>query len=474
MPGKRAFFFHIGQRKSCQKHNGRIYYLSMLDVVERTIAQTKMLKVGQLVVVGVSGGADSTALLHCLLALSKKLGFIVYAAHLNHKIRGKEADEDQRFVAAMCERWDVPFYTMERDVLTLAKRKHMSLEQAAREARYQFFEKARIYFNADKIAVAHHMEDQAETVLMHLLRGSGLAGLTGMHPVRGRVVRPFLQVDRVAIEEYIRENGLAYRYDSTNSLLDATRNRLRLEVFPYLSEHINPGVIKTFCSAAELLQRDEDYLMELAGKALCEAELDAGYDRAKLAALPLPIKTRALRLALARSGIEKNIERVHIEALCDLLTARTGAELILPGIEALISYDRIYVGKRPQFAQFAMPLVAPGETVTPRGRFHAMIVEGIASFSENRMVGCMDYDALPGDLTVRPRANGDQFFPVGAPGNRKLKEFFIDRKVPRFEREVPLLCSMNRVLFVPGYGIDSSVRVTEQTTRVLWLAYSNE
>lgn len=446
----------------------------MLDAVERTITQTKMLKAGQHVVVGVSGGADSTALLHCLLALSKTLGFFVEAAHLNHKIRGEEANEDQRFVARMCAEWNVPFYTAERDVPAFAKRNRMSLEQAAREARYQFFEKARIYFNADKIAVAHHMQDQAETLLLHLLRGSGLTGLAGMRPSRGRIIRPLLRVDRGMIETYLRENGLEFRNDSTNLLLNASRNRLRLDVFPYLGEHINPGVIKAVCSAAELLQRDEDYLTELAQKALDDARLDAGYDRAKLAGLPLPIKTRALRIALALGGVEKNIERVHIEALCDLLNARTGAELILPGIEAIVSYERIYVGRRPQFAPFEMPLTVPGETKTPRGRFRAMIVEGVASYSGNRFVGCMDYDALPGELMLRPRADGDRFFPVGAPGSRKLKEFFIDRKVPRFERELPLLCSGERVLFVPGHGVDSSVRITDDTARVLWLEYSND
>lgn len=440
-------------------------------MVRQLILRESLITQGQTVVCGVSGGADSVALLHCLCRLGPELEFTVCAAHLNHRIRGAEADEDQRFVTHLCHGLGVPLYAQQRDVPALAKRRRKGLEQVAREARYDFFERAQAHFGAQVVAVAHHREDQAETVLLHLLRGSGTTGMAGMRPRRGNIIRPLLEAVPAQIAAYLARHHLSHRLDSTNLTREATRNRLRLDVIPYLKEHVNADVVGALCSAAQLAQRDEDYLCTLADDALMRAQIQGGYDRRQLRKLPLPVRTRALRKALALAGIKCDIERVHIEMLCNLLEARTGAQINLPGIEAIVSYDTLHLGRRPRFEPFETAFILPGVTQTPRGRLRAMLAEGCNTYTTSRSVGCLDADKLPPNLVVRSRANGDRFHPVGAPGDRKLKDVFIDRKLPRFERELPLLCAGKRALFVPGQGVDDSVRVTQETQRVLWIEY---
>ena len=246
------------------------------------------------VLAGVSGGADSVALLHVL----QSLGFDVCAVHVNHGIRGADAEADEAFVKVLCGTLHIPLATEHVDVPAMAAAEGKTLEQAARDARYGCFDRVAADLGANVIAVAHHMDDQAESMLLHLFRGSGLTGLVGMRPRRGNVVRPLLCVRRLDIEAYLSENGLAYRTDATNFQRGAARNRIRLDVIPYLQENFNPAVVDSLCASAELFRRDEDFLDTLARSALAEAHTEAGYDRHKLASQSLPILTRALRIAL--------------------------------------------------------------------------------------------------------------------------------------------------------------------------------
>ena len=440
------------------------------------IKRHSLLRGGDAVLVGVSGGADSVALLHLLAALAPAMKLTVYAAHFNHGIRGAEADGDEAFVRTLCENMGIPLYCGRGDVPALAKAKGQTLEQAAREARYGFLEEARQHFNADAIAVAHHMDDQAETVLMHLTRGTGLGGLAGMQPKRGRIIRPLLCLRRSEIEEYLRMNGLAYRTDSTNLLREGTRNRIRLDVLPYLSEHINPQTVPALCAAAELMGQDEAYLCACARKALEDARHSPNaYGRKALLGLPPALRGRALRMALGDAEAKQDIERIHIAQVEALLGAQTGAWLHLPGIDAWVEYDLIRVGNMAAegnaSATFAVPLAMEGVTQTP---FGPMIAEEIApgEFKADPFAAHFDVDKLPtGALTVRTRLPGDRFFPLNGPGQRKLKEFFIDKKVPRPLREVPLIACGQDILFVPGFCVADTVKVTASTRRILRVTY---
>ncbi|MBQ3108247.1 MAG: tRNA lysidine(34) synthetase TilS [Clostridia bacterium] len=446
----------------------------MLNKVREYLSRNDLIHPGEHVLIGLSGGADSVALLRVLLDLSEELSLKITAAHFHHGIRGEEADGDEAFAKELCGKWNVPCYAERADIPALAKEQKMPLEQAAREARYAFLRRVKAECGASVIAVAHHLQDQAESVLMHLIRGSGLTGLCGMRPKSGDIIRPLLCVEKSELLAYLKERGISFRTDSTNLEANTTRNRLRLDVMPYLKEHLNPKADAAIASTAEILQQEEDLLMSLAKDALARARRGDGYLRKALLDEPLPLRMRALRLMLTEHGIHFDIERKHLEALSGLLSARTGATLMLPGIEAYTSYDCIFLGKQSVAASFCLPLTLPGDTVTPAGTFRAMEVVGCTCFSRDRNVGCLDADKLPRDLAVRSRRNGDKFHPVGAPGAKKLKDYFIDKKVQRSDRGVPLLCSGDTVLFLPGYGVAQQVRITEDTVRALWITYTPE
>ncbi len=449
------------------------YTLGMEKLVlnaKNTILAHGLIPAGCGVLAGVSGGADSVALLCALKELSAELGFVLFAAHLNHGIRGDEAEGDQQYVGQLCEKLGVPLYEERLDIPAIAASEGKTLEQAAREQRYAFFERALKKCGAERIAVAHHMEDQAESIMLHLIRGSGLRGLTGMKHMRGNIIRPFLNLHRRDIEAYLAEKGIAYRTDSTNLDRDASRNRLRLDVMPYLAEHINPAVTEVLCSMGTLLSEDESYLAKEAEQALNRAKTERGYDRAMLSGLPLPIKSRAVRLAVEKAGVYSDIDRIHAEKLMELLDARTGASLDLPHIAAWVSYGDICFGKRAEKQAWEIPFVFPGETVVPGGLFFADTAEG--DIIKDNLVGFMDMDRLPGGTVVRPRREGDVFRPCGAPGSKKLKAVFIDRKIPREEREKPGIFHGSELLFMPGLGISDKVKVTADTRRILRVKYT--
>jgi len=424
------------------------------------------------VVAGVSGGVDSVLLLHCLLAL-REAGTIgmLHAAHLNHGIRGETAREDARFVEELAARWDVPCTVGHMDVPALAAEKGIGLEEAAREARYAFLERVREDVGADYIAVAHHGDDQAETVLLHLIRGAGLAGLTGMRGRNGHILRPMLFLSRVEIEAWAKEQNLPFRTDETNAEPGCIRNRIRLQLLPSLAADYNPAIRAGLCRTAALCARDEDYMEGQAAHALEAARLPGGgYSRKALASLHPALQSRAARGILRANGALYDAGEAMVSRLVELFTARTGAKLPFgDGLWAWVSYDALHVGVSVESEGFSVPFVVDGITEVPGGRFVSAFVAKRREEGPN--VGYLDYGRLPEGLTVRTRLPGDRFHPLGAPGNPKLKEYFIDRKVPREDRMVPMLTAGNRVLFLPGFTIADEVKITGETGRILRVAF---
>ncbi len=425
---------------------------------------------GKRVIAGVSGGADSVALLCCLHALAPALGYGLYAAHLHHGIRGAAADEDLAFVAELCQRLEVPLYQERLDVPAMAK--GGSLETAARDARYGFFQRALTAFSGDYVALAHHQQDQGETLLMHLFRGSGLKGLCGMAPRRGPYIRPLLGLRRQELEAYLRSLGQPWRTDATNLLPDGgTRNRIRLVLLPYVAQYINPEVDQALARTAASLAQDEAYLMDQSRAALEEARRWGGFDRHRLAGLPPALRNRALLLALEEAGVCQDISQNHVDMLCALLEGDTGKHLDLPGVQADIQYDllRLRPAHQEDIPDFCVPLAFQGATHTPLGTFYAQAYQG--PMVKDPYVAILDADKLSPGLVVRRRKPGDTFFPIGGPGRKKLKDFFIDRKTPRPLREGPILFCGQDALFIPGYGIGDGVKVDGHTRRMLRLDY---
>ena len=422
--------------------------------------------------VAVSGGADSVALLHLLLRLHPgKLS----VCHVQHGIRGEQAEKDMAFVQALSKKWGLAFFGHEANVPAIAKEKGMTMEEAARFVRYSLLEQTRAACGAELIVTAHHMDDQAETVLMHLLRGSGLSGLCGMRVKSGRLFRPLLHCAKEELMEYVAQEGLGFCTDETNASLLYTRNKIRHSLIPVLLEY-NAAISKTLANTAGLLQEEEAYLEQLAEQALNAAETGVAhrYDRAKLASLEKPLKSRALRMALLRAEALYSVSQAGIERLCGLLELQTGARAPLKnGFLARISYEYLWIGQETggKLQPVEIPFQLEGETKTPWGSF---LAQSAASLKKDGgpFVAYMDQDKLPKEITVRTRRPGDLFFPLGAPGKRKLKSYLIDKKIPREERDFPLIASNAEVLFFPGGTVSERVCVTEDTKQILCVLFS--
>ncbi|MBO4847921.1 MAG: tRNA lysidine(34) synthetase TilS [Clostridia bacterium] len=438
--------------------------------VETFIEENGLLPNGAAVLVGLSGGADSVALLTVLCKLAPRHGWTVKAAHFNHGIRGVGAEEDELFCRDLCEDRGVPCYFETGDVPAYARDNGLSIETAGRILRYEFLERMREKTGCGAIAVGHHMDDNAESILLHLVRGSGLAGLVGIKPKRDTIVRPLLGVRKQEIEDFLENEGVLHCTDETNLVPEGSRNRLRLDVLPYLEKHINPAVVPTLCGMSELLAQDEAYLSEEARKAYEAAKREDGLLRKPVDALPYPIKTRVIRMALADAGAIVDIERVHVEAVAELLKARTGVRITLPRIEVRTSYDLLKFGTPQETEPFNIPL-REGMISTPAGFMRVVVVKGTEGFRKSSDVCFIDMDkmeALEGAPAIRTRRKGDRFQPVGSPGKRKLKEYLIDRKVDREKRDrIPLIACGSEVLYVAGYSASELVKVDENTEWML-------
>ncbi len=456
----------------------------MLERVRSTIERYELIPEGSGVVVGLSGGADSVALLDVLLRLVSGLKFRVYAAHLNHSIREFGAKHDEMFVRNLCESSGVPLIAETIDVPARARAEGLSLETAARLERYAFLERARMSFDADFIAVAHHMDDNAESILLHLIRGSGLTGLIGMSPKRGLIIRPMLFVQRNEIESYLFERESAYCTDETNLITEGSRNHLRLKVIPYIEQHINKRAVEAFCRSAELLYEDEKYLCGEAERALDSARSGSGYNRAALYGLSPAIRSRAIRLALKRIGAEVDIEKVHIDSVIKLLGSRTGAMLNLPYALVRNSYDLVIfehaddAGVVNSFAGdcfLSIDRIDDDYAIckrTPYGDFAISVIKPSEVSAFDRYTAYLDADKLSFPLELRLRREGDRFHPVNAPGGGKLKSYLIDHKVDRLKRDkLALAACGSDIIFIPGFCIAHKVRVTHDTRRVLMIQY---
>lgn len=458
----------------------------MISKMFNTIMKHNMVSPGDRVLAGVSGGPDSVALLHGLYILQDRLKIKVYAAHLDHRFRGEESFEDARFVEDFCRRLGVPCIKEAVDVPAYIEKTGLSPEEAAREVRYDFFDRAASKVDAAKIALGHNLDDQAETVMMRVLRGTGLKGLQGIEPVRdGRFIRPLIEISRSEIEAYLDLNGLGYRTDSTNLKPEYHRNRIRLELLPLLEREYNPNIKRVLAGMAEILGWDVELLEDLAEAAYNEAAHDdngqvfLSLDR--LVKAPRAISSRMIRRACGQvvHGL-KDIELVHVkQVMAFLQSPGRGPITQLPRGLTVEKRGGCLVfskGRAAPAPKFEYILAIPGSVtipeagyeiraeIVPRGEEHADLKPGI-------LMEHLDFDKINASrLVVRNRRSGDRFVPLGVNGSKKLKDFFIDEKVPGYLRdEIPLVTDGHDILWVVGYRMSGSHRVTGDTRRLLRL-----
>lgn len=459
---------------------------SMLDQVRATIEKYSMFKPGDRILIGVSGGPDSTALVHILHSLMDELQILLYVAHLDHCFRGPESAADAEFVRELAERLGLPAVIKSEDAAAYASAMNLSAQTAAREIRYRFFEETAKKCGCNKLATGHNANDQTETVLHHFLRGTGPAGLRGIPPVRdGWVARPLIEVPRSQIEKYCREKQLTTRIDSSNLKLAYTRNRIRLELIPLLQKEYNHNLIETLLRTSDIFREEEECLegiTEEYWRGVClesEASL-ISINLKKFLETPRVFQRRIIRRGWsALTGSVHNITYSHLTAATELIfQGRTGSVFDLPGLVKLEkSYDRINLYKSADMrtiADYLYELRIPGVTSIPETGdcIVAEEPEGVlCSGPQNPNEITIDLDKVSVPLIVRSRNPGDRFCPLGFNGSKKLKKFFIDSKIPRVERDryPVLVTSDGQVIWIAGMRADRRWAATPETRRALRL-----
>lgn len=445
----------------------------LYEKVKKTIKEHGLLERGDKVICAVSGGADSMCLLTVMKALAAEMDLTVCAANLNHSLRGAEGDGDSQYVETICEIRGIPFYGKKLDIATMAKARGKSVEETGREERYRFFDEISASLGGAKIATGHNISDNAETILFRLARGSGSRGLCGIRYKRGNIIRPLLDVSRSEIEEYLLENAVMWREDSTNAELVYTRNMIRHTVVPRLEE-INPSAVEKIVDCAKSLSEDEEYLRSLAEKLLSSALVDKDeYSTSAILGAPAPIAKRAAALLLEDWGA-RDIDQQKINALLDLCTKPSGKQMDINGdVYALRSFYTIMKESRQQERGFLMTL-RPGQRVSQPG-WEIYIYVTDTPPPQSASVAIFDAAQLFGLFTVRSRRDGDKIRLKGDAGSKKLKDLFIEMKIPQSRRaSVPVVSRGDEIVFVPPLRKSPRYAPGESTRSFLVIQYSEK
>lgn len=446
----------------------------------KTIKKYDMVKKGDKIIVGVSGGPDSVCLLNLFNKFRDNLGIFLYVAHLDHMFRGKESEEDACFVKTLCQKWNIPFFSDKTDVPKFAKNYGLSPEDAARRVRYDFFRRVKGQIKAQKVATGHNQNDHEETILMNILRGAGLDGLVGIDPVRGIYIRPLIEIPREAIEKYLKLEDIPFRIDATNLTTDYFRNSLRLKLIPIIRKKYCPHFGQSLRRLSEITRRDLSFLKQATEKA--EADVvryqpeKVIIDIEKFLKQHEAIKFRLVRSAVERlSGNVKDFEIRHTKLLADFIEeASPGSVIDLPkNLQGIKEYDNFVLSKASfgEIPDYYYVLSVPGETTIKDTGIN--IKTYIKPKDEIKMTpdtntSYLDYDKIDSNLIIRNRRPGDRFKPLGGMGFKKLKNFFIDEKVPRRKRnQIPIIESDGKIVWVGGMRIDDRFKVTEETKTVL-------
>ncbi|MFQ6016446.1 MAG: tRNA lysidine(34) synthetase TilS [Anaerolineae bacterium] len=482
--------------------------MALKQKVLQTAAKYELFSAGETIVVGVSGGPDSLCLLHLLRELREELRIELHVGHLNHQLRGEEAEADATFVAQLAEEWGLSATVEARDVSAYARKHKLAIEEAARRVRYQFLAEIAERVGAKKVAVGHNADDQTETVLMHFLRGAGLAGLRGMRPLSPypypgiirapgllSLLRPLLEVPRLEIEAYCRQHKLRPRFDRSN--LDTTyfRNRLRHELIPIL-ETYNPNIREVIRRAARVIADDYAYLRQQGDRAwkvvAQQDEQTITFDLEKWLALPLSLQRQLLRRAIRHLRQDlRDIDWIHVENALEVAQQKTtGSRATLPkGLFLFKGYDKLVVGQQmpepdsPLLDADWLELTIPGTTPLPGSNWQVAAnilsrteLPDEALHNQDPWQAYLDYERCGPQIALRRRRSEDRFQPLGLGGRWKpLPQFMTNVKIPAQVRDRwPLLVSAEQILWVVGWHIDERVKITEESEKVLHLRFRKE
>lgn len=452
--------------------------------VEATIGKHRLLKSGDRILVSVSGGPDSVALLSLLIELRDNFKWNLEVAHIDHKLRGKESDKDLEFVKRLAAKYGLEFHSNSFNTKKFAREHKLSLEDAARQIRYAFLEKTAQKIKADKIALGHTQNDQAETVLMRLFRGAGTLGLSGIPIKRGKLVRPLLEISREEVLKYLKQKKLFYRIDKSNLTPQFLRNKIRHKLLPWLKNEINPEIISTLSRTATILSEIEQYL-DKETKKIFEKLTQTGknkilINRQKFSNLENIFRKNLVRYSWTKLTAETYpLEFKQVERVLDLVeTGQVGKRVNLKnGYWAELNSKHLVIFKK-QPNKYKSSIKFPGEFKLNGHNLKAQIIERkqlpdkVRTKSEN--AAYLDLGKLKSPLHLRGFLPGDKFKPLGMKGNQKLSDFFVNSKIPRYKREeILLLTSKKKIAWIVGQRISDEFKITNKTKRVLALQFSD-
>ncbi|NLU32618.1 MAG: tRNA lysidine(34) synthetase TilS [Clostridiaceae bacterium] len=464
----------------------------VLQQVRKDICDYGLIEPGFHVVTGISGGADSVCLLKVMKELGREYNLSITAVHVNHMLRGTESDADEAFVMDLCRKWDIPVRAFRADIAGISRTDGLTEEEAGREVRYRYLFQVLRESSADVIATGHHYEDNAETVMLNILRGCGLEGLAGMDYRSGSIIRPLLGVRRSQIEDYLRCEGIPWRTDSSNLSNKYARNRVRNLLFPAIKEHFQVDPAPVINRLSALARRDNACLEEQARKVFMEfgRKMDTGtsLDAEVLVSLDYAISSRIVRMAWEQAtGSLKGLENVHVDEIIKLCReSGTGKRLCLPGgWSALLSYGRLLLSPMPAAERvfWSYPVNVPGKVHVNEA--HGILEAYVLSkdqmtrqfpnwqeIKETSKTQAFDYLKINCGINIRNRRDGDRIRPFRAPGEKKLKKFFIDNKIPAEIRdEIPLVAAGSKILWVVGMRTSGEFRPDERTQSFLVLTW---
>jgi tRNA(Ile)-lysidine synthase len=439
------------------------------------------------IVVAVSGGADSVCLLHVLNSLKNEFNIKLKVAHLNHGLRGNKAKDDANYVIKLAESLELPVTARTEDAEKHRLVNRLSLEEAARELRYRFLQEVAESSKATNIAIGHTKDDLIETVVMHMIRGTGARGLLGIREITRlntlKILRPMLEISRFETNDYCSKHDLNPRQDETNLSLTQFRNRIRLELIPELKKY-NPGFDKGILRLAKIIVDDLDYIdnevQRIKPNVVSIERENVLIDKKQFRNLHPSLQRNLLRDCIEElQGHLKDIEAVHIDDILMCLDKPTGKNIDLPGgLKFIVCYNDYLLSKESQDSPISSdikgeyPLKKYGRTIIPGWVITTEILAKPLAGISDRYTAFLDSDKLGRQLTVRTHRRGDRFRPLGLGFEKKLSHFMIDAKIPRFERsKIPLVIADDQIAWLVGHRIDERFRITEESSRVIQITF---
>ena len=454
----------------------------MESVFNENVISKNLIVDGETILAAISGGPDSMAMLNCLILLRKSMNFNLLIAHVNHGVRGQYAKRDQDFVKEIAKEYQIPFFTINVDMVLYGKELGISSEEAGRILRYGFFRDILKDYGGGKIAVAHNKNDQAETIIHRIIRGTGLDGLKSMEFIKGDIIRPILNISRKDIEDYIEKENIRFVIDHTNLETDYTRNKIRLELLPYIKENFNPNIIDSLYRLSGIAREEIEIIEEITREKYNLIVKKTTKNSIIFNGSLFNLESRPIKKRLVRKAIESiagnlhGIEEIHIIDIVELFDqAKTGKTIhIAKGIIGRISYNDFMVelprNKTIKLSEKKLELGA--NSIGELGiiiSLELISLDGInIKDTDNKYI---DYNKVNDGLWIRPRKSGDRFSPLGLGGSKKLKDYMIDKKIPQDKRDsTPILCDRSGIIWVIGYGLSDNYKITENTEKVLKLS----